>query len=99
MHLELGDLPTWVASIGTVATLMVALWQIGIERNRRIAQEKEDREEARLAQARLVSIILGPEIRGEGGNRTDGKTAADLINSSLEPVYGLVIGIVWIQGA
>jgi hypothetical protein len=98
MHLDLGDVPTWVASIGTVFTLAFALVQIRTERNRRITQEAADRQEQRLAQARLVSAVTGPEVAGDDPTER-GKTAVDLRNSSLEPVYGIVVGIMFIQGA
>jgi hypothetical protein len=32
MALELGDVPTWLAAVGTVGALAAAFWQIGTER-------------------------------------------------------------------
>jgi hypothetical protein len=93
MLLHFGDVPTGVAAVGTVGTLVAALWQIHHERKRRIAQEAKDREERHREQARLVSAVLGPE------DAAMDQTTIDLINRSDEPVYGLVVAIVFIQGA
>ncbi len=54
-----GDIPTWVTGAGTVGALFVAFYQIGQERKRRIEQEAEDRQERRLAQARLIAAWEG----------------------------------------
>jgi hypothetical protein len=78
-----GDIPTWVAGAGTVGALFVAFYQIGQERKRRIAQEAEDRQERRLAQARLIAAWPGIQ----------------LVNGSAEPVYSLFACLVFIQGA
>jgi hypothetical protein len=60
--------------------------------------EEKEWLERHLAQARLISAILGPQegASQEGGA---GRTAVDLLNSSGEPVYRLVVAIVFIQGA
>jgi hypothetical protein len=94
----LGDVPTWVAAIGTVGALIAALVQIGAERRHRHESEAAAAEERRLSQARLVSAILGPE-EGEPHSAYKGRTAVYLINGSDEPVYKIVVGIVFIQGA
>jgi hypothetical protein len=101
-----GDVPTWVAAVGTVGALIAALVQIGTER--RLRHERELKE-----QARLISAITGPALRdadaqaeaeagGQGwiGGVPAGvaRTAIDLINSSLEPVYRIVAGVVFVQG-
>jgi hypothetical protein len=104
-----GDVPTWVAAVGTVGALVAALIQINTERNRRHAEEANDRAERRLAQARLVAAFLGSEeTRGrpdpgdaERSRRRfgDGRTPIYVVNGSAEPVYEPVIGLVAIQGA
>jgi hypothetical protein len=105
-----GDVPTWVAAIGTVGALAAALTQIGTERKRRLAQEAADRADRRLAQARLVAAFLGPEeTRGRPAPRDverlgrragiEGRTPIYLVNGSEEPVYEPVVGLVAIQGA
>ena len=38
--IQWGDVPTWVAAVGTVGTLASALWQIQTERERRIASDE-----------------------------------------------------------
>jgi hypothetical protein len=82
--------------------LMVAFFQINIERRRRHENEEKARVERHLAQARLIAAVIGPEESEESSRiparREQGRTAVDLINSSTEPVYRLVIGIVFIQG-
>lgn len=108
--MNFGDVPTWVAAIGTVGALVAALIQINTERNRRHAQEANDRAERRLAQARLVAAFLGSEeTRGRpdpgdvGLSRRrsgdGGRTPIYVVNGSAEPVYEPVVGLVAIQGA
>ncbi len=95
-QIHLGDVPTWLAGVGTVGTLGAALWQISAERRHRIEQEKREYEERHRAQAKLIAAIIGPEEHGE--TPALGRIAVELINSSAEPVYRLVIAIVNIQG-
>jgi hypothetical protein len=97
-QINLGDLPTWVAALGTVGALGAALWQINTERQRRHEREEQERAEQHLAQARLIAAVRGP-IRPAGEFTRDGQTGIDLINGSAEPVYRLVVAIVSIQGA
>ncbi len=102
-QLNFGDVPTWVAAIGTAGAFYAALFQINTERSRRHAED-------RLAQPRLISAFLGAEEtrgRPEPGDadsrgRRSGeerRTPIYLLNSSGEPVYSPVIGLVAIQGA
>jgi hypothetical protein len=97
-QIHLGDLPTWLAGLGTVGTLGAALWQIGAERKRRHEREAQEREERHRAQARLISAVVGPEEES-GGWAVPERTGIDLINGSPEPVYRLVVAIVSVQGA
>lgn len=108
--MNFGDVPTWVAAVGTVGALVAALIQINTERNRRHAQEANDRAERRIAQARLVAAFLGPEEtrgrpepastdRPSGTSGNGGRTPIYVVNGSTEPVYEPVIGLVAIQGA
>lgn len=102
MKLNLGDLPTWIAAVGTVGAFIAAFIQINTERRRRHENEERERREHHLAQARLIAAVIGPEKPLEDEHAKDkhreGRTAVDLINSSSEPVYRLVIGIVYIEG-
>lgn len=102
VRLNLGDLPTWIAAVGTVGAFIAAFIQINTERRRRHENEERERRERHLAQARLIAAVIGPEERQEDGQAKDehreGRTAVDLINSSSEPVYRLVVGIVYIEG-
>ncbi len=96
-----GDLPTWITGIGTFGAVVVALYQVAKERQRRIAQEAENRQERRLAQARLVAAWVGSAF--ESANvppAWDGRAMQiQLVNGSAEPVYGLFACIVFIQAA
>jgi len=110
MHeISWGDAPTWIASVGTVGALIAAFIQIGTERSRRHAREPEDRAEARLAQARLVSAVVGPtepappdpelDLTNDAVRLIRGRIGVDLLNTSQEPVYTLFVCLVFIQGA
>jgi hypothetical protein len=99
MTLNYGDVPAWIASIGTVAAFSVALIQIRTERNLRQQAENQDRKERHRAQARLISAMPGPTELEEGLDPLAGRSAVDCINASSEPAYNVVLGIVFIQGA
>jgi hypothetical protein len=97
-----GDVPTWVAAVGTVGTLTSALWQIGSERRRRLASEEQLRADRHVEQARLIAAYLGDEFDGsqsQAGGSDQGQTEVFLVNNSPEPVYALAVGIVFVQGA
>ncbi len=101
--IQWGDVPTWVAAVGTVGTLASALWQIQTERKRRIASDELLRSEQHVRQARLVAAYLGEEQRPESetqiAGHEGGRTEVFLVNNSSEPVYSVVVGIVFVQGA
>ena len=98
MSIHLGDLPTWLAAIGTVGALAAALWQIRNERVLRLKRERQDEQDRHREQARLVAAVMGPEEPSADHDYALGRTAVDLVNSSPEPVYRLVVAIVAIQG-
>jgi hypothetical protein len=93
-----GALALWVAAFGTVGTLVAALLQINAERRHRHQMEEQDRLERHRAQARLIAAVVGPTDHGANAPPL-GRTAIDLVNGSDEPVYRLVAGKVFIQGA
>jgi hypothetical protein len=101
VSVNFGDVPTWVAAVGTVGTLAAALGQISDERKRRIAADEQLRVERHLAQARLIAAYMGEiEKPSEDSSPADeGRTAVYLANNSGEPVYSLVVGLVFVQGA
>ncbi len=68
------------------------------DEERRREQAEKERVERHFAQARLVAAVVGPQ-EGPPDSPLQGRTALDLINGSAEPVYGLVVGLVAIQGA
>jgi hypothetical protein len=85
--LPLGDVPAWVTGAGTVGALFLAFYQIGQERNRRIAQEAEDCQDQRLAQARPVAAREGFTRQHEVAGL--GSTGILLVIGSSEPVYSV----------
>ena len=105
-----GDVATWVASLGTVLAVGVALLQVARERRARLTQEGRDRTDRHLAHARLISAWTGPAEAVPEAQRVEyNDAAADAAfnyrtpiyvhNSSAEPIYEVVAGIVFIQGA
>ena len=95
---EWGNVPQWFSAIGTEGALILALY--GISRGREYRQKRElaESDEARQAQARRIAAVVDERRMQELGPGT-GSTAVQLINGSDEPVYRLVVGIVYIQGA
>ena len=104
-QVQWGDVATRVASLGTVAAVAVALFQVYRERQARLLREAADRKDRHQAQARLVSAWVGYAV--ENPNETDEQrhwyrgwqTPVFLRNSSQEPAYEVVVCIVNIQGA
>jgi hypothetical protein len=92
-----GNIPTWVAAIGTVGALFTALFQINRERSHRQRVEQRSEDERLDAQARLLAAYPAEEVHSKDGSRT--RTSIVLINGSDEPVYGVVVGVVYIPGA
>ena len=94
----LGDLPTWLAAVGTIAAVITALWQVASERRIRQTADDEARQERRHSQARLVSSMPGPVNRSDTTWSPSGTSSVDCINTSAEPVYNVIVGIVFLQG-
>jgi hypothetical protein len=102
LAVSFGDIPTWVAAVGTVGTLIAALYQINTERKRRLAADEQLRIERHWEQARLVAAYMGEEQPAKphrDAGRPDGRTTFYLTNNSPEPVYSVVVGLVFVQGA
>jgi hypothetical protein len=100
VSIHLGDLPTWLAAIGTIGALAAALYQISNERKRRLTQEMHDRTERHQAQARLIAAWIGEIEHHSGDSGTDrGRTAIQLLNGSKEPIYAVLASLIYIQGA
>ena len=80
--------PGWVAlaGVGTVGTLIAALYQLSSQRRRR--EQEQHRE-----QARLIAGWVGR------GDKEADRTPLFLANGSPEPVYNVVCTIVNVQGA
>lgn len=96
MLVDFGDLPTWIASIGTVGALFLALRQIQTERQRRLDQEQKERDERHRYEAQLISAAIIPALQAPD---SDHPPSVDIcvINNSNTPVYRLVVGIVYIE--
>lgn len=105
-----GDVATWVAAVGTVSAVVVALVQVARERSARLTHEAQDRTERHFAHARLISAWTGPaeaipeaqrieHSDAELDRAVNYRTPIYVHNSSAEPVYEVVAGIVFIQGA
>jgi hypothetical protein len=89
-HLAVGDLATWVGSIGVVGALFAALYQIRTERIQRRRDEKDVLDRRRREQAERVS--------GWPGDQSLPTTPLILLNRSEEPVYEVVATLVMVQG-
>ena len=86
-----------IASIGTVGALTVALIQIRTERQYRLKAAAEGTRERHEEQARLISAFVGAVEFADYGPDNE-HTWVNLVNGSDEPVYRLVVAIVFIQG-
>lgn len=75
-RLAMGDLPTWLAAIGTVAAVSVALWQVRADQFRRRQQEHR-------AQAGLIAVWYS-------GDKEGMRSVLSLLNDSSQPVYEAV---------
>lgn len=98
MNIHFGDLPTGIAAVGTAGTLAAALWQIRSERQARRRDEAEAEKRAERAQAELISAWYG------GNDPTAAVTGKVydrivVLNRSDQPVYEVLISLVFIQGA
>lgn len=112
--IRLGDLATWTGALVTAGALVLALWQVFRERKERLRREvddrakaEEDRVERRLAHARLLSAWTGPaepvrvpsDVPLQFERDLNWHTPIYMHNGSAEPVYNVVAGLVFIQGA
>lgn len=87
-----GDVATWVAGIGTVATFIVAFFQIHTERESRIKREKETHIRKMRDQAEHVSSWIA-KVKDDPA-----QVWIAVSNQSTRPVYQVVLSLVMIQG-
>lgn len=85
MHLDSVDAPAWVAALGTVGTLVAALWQI---RNERRARKKLEEQK----QAAAISTWIGAGTSPQS-------TGVVIQNTSGAPIYDVVVTLVIASGA
>jgi hypothetical protein len=88
-----GDVATWVASVGTVAAVSTALWQVWSQRRKELRNAFHE-------QAESISAWYSGDYRIEttSGLVVDG-VAINLSNGSLQLVYEVVVFLVFVQGA
>jgi hypothetical protein len=91
--IQWGDVPTWVAALGTVGAVAVALVLAGRDGRRRIAQE-------RRRQAELVTAWVTDDATTVT-DQLESKVYLGLVvqNSSTQLVYQLIASLVATQGA
>jgi hypothetical protein len=89
--IQWGDVATWVASVGTVAAVSVALWEV--LRQRRIENRRDRRAHAESISAWIAEERLPDDIETPGG------TSVELENASQHLAYDVVVFQVYIQGA
>jgi hypothetical protein len=81
--------------VGTVGALLVALILLSFQ----TFDRRRDAGDRHRAHAELIAAVLGPLDPAETrGDPTAGRTGIDLFNASGSPVYGLVVGRVFLQG-
>lgn len=85
VHLDFGDVPTWLAAVGTLGTLAAALWQIRIERRSREKLEEQK-------QAIQIATWIN---RGTSSQLTE----VTIRNASGSPIYDVVVTVVIASGA
>jgi hypothetical protein len=91
---------TLIAAVGTVAAIFTALYQISVERSARHADKRAALARDRIAQAKRISAWIRGAPRGEGrGPHAVSATFATVLNASQEPVYRVVVWLVFVQGA
>jgi len=91
LHIQLGDVATWVGGIGTAAALLLTWRLLRITRQEQRATQAEQRQ----AQARLVSAWCDHVAPSGNGFHV---VTVKLQNSSDEPIYGMIasVGVSWI---
>ena len=88
-----GDIATWVAGIGTIATFFVAFLQIRTERDARNRREEETHIRKTRDQAEHVSSWIVKESSDHS------KLWVAISNQSTRPVYQVIVSLVMIQGS
>jgi hypothetical protein len=92
---NLGNVPTWLAAVGTVGAVGLALRQIATERTLRKRAEDQALELQERSQAQLLSAWFRPGGQSSGVD----PDWLILLNHSNEPVYQVVASMVFVQGA
>ncbi|WP_457095185.1 hypothetical protein [Mycobacteroides abscessus] len=99
--MDWGDVPTWLASFGTVTALFVALWALRNEVAQRRADEVNRIDKENKRQAELISVWIDGPLRSEespfGGPDYGYGVMLGLVNASPGVVYHLQIDVEWIR--
>jgi hypothetical protein len=89
-----GDVPSWLAAIGTIAAFGALALGMDVERRRRRRDATARTALEHQSQAILLSATVGPVDR-----ERQKRSAIDCLNASVEPVYNVVLGLVFVQGS
>lgn len=88
-----GDWATWVGSIGIVLTLAATVWQLGREARLR------RREQIRAQAVAVAAWYIGTEWESGEPDGDPPVTRFAIFNGSAQPIYEVVVTLVFIQGA
>lgn len=91
MATDWGDVPTWVAGVGTLLAVAVALWLAGRD-------DRRWRQEVRRRQAELITAWFGGPDRPRNPDRPNDKPVT-IANASPQLVYEMIVSLVAVQGA
>jgi hypothetical protein len=87
----MGDVPSWLAAIGTVGAFGVALYLLGVQ----MRDRREETQDRRMAQARLVAAWLSEMVPTGVASGAPPTSLIDYVvlvrNGSDQPVYALVV--------
>jgi hypothetical protein len=93
-----GDIATWIGAIGTLigslvtaGTLIVAFYQIHVERKARKAADEQELFRVTRNQAENVSTWVDHEVAG--GSDGNSLAAIAVLNQSTDPIYQVIVSM------
>jgi hypothetical protein len=96
-----GDVPTWLAAVGTIAAVTVALWQASSDRRSKLATLREDvaaRGDRADAERRSQAELISGWYAGDRAQQLPGGehevSVLRLMNGSDQPIYEVVVILV-----
>ncbi len=104
-----GDVATWIAAIGPISSVAVALLQVTRERKLRLGRELRDRSYQHRAHAELIAASVGPPQAVPHNTETPSdRTTLDsdvayqtpiyIHSGSLEPIHEIVVALYLCRG-